>query len=50
MNEYFELVTSLMSNLMCDSWIAVIQYRVDLPIHHHPNEPLVMSVQSTCPI
>jgi hypothetical protein len=35
---------------ICDSWIAVIQYRVDLPIHHHPNEPLVMSVQSTCPI
>ena len=34
----------------CDSWIAVIQYRVDLPIHHHPNEPLVMSIQSTCPI
>ena len=35
---------------LCDSWIAVIQYRADLPIHHHPNEPLIMSVQSTCPI
>ena len=35
---------------VCDSWIAVIQYRADLPIHHHPNEPLIMSVQSTCPI
>ena len=22
--------------------------RAGLPIHHHPNEPLVMSVQSTC--
>ena len=26
------------------------KYRAGLPIHHHPNEPLIMSVQSTCPI
>ena len=28
---------------MCDSWIAVIQYRADLP-----NEPLIMSEPTTC--
>ncbi len=29
-------------------WIALIQWRAGLHMHHHPNEPLVMYVQSTC--
>ena len=33
---------------LCDSWIAEQYSRAGLPMYHHPKEPLVMSIQSTC--